>query len=104
MYRMDWETPFMSGALKAGHSAELSLVFGTYENIRNFVGPGPEPARMAQQMHSSWVAFAKSGNPQNSSIPQWAPYETKTRPTMIFNLESHVETDPLSELRTLMQM
>jgi len=101
MYRMDWETPFMNGALKAGHSVELSLVFGTYENIRNFVGPGPEPARMAQQMHSSWVAFARTGNPQNPAIPPWPQYNIKTRPTMIFNLESYVENDPLSELRVL---
>lgn len=102
MYRMDWETPAFGGRLKAGHAVELSFVFSTYENIRPFVGPGPDPARMAQQMHSAWVAFAKNGNPHSPVNPQWPAYNLETRPTMIFNLESRVEQDPWSSLRGLM--
>lgn len=102
MYRMDWETPAFGGRLKAGHAVELSFVFATFENIRDFVGPGPDPARMAEQMHSAWVAFAKNGDPQSPAIPHWPEYNLESRPTMIFNLESRVEQDPLASLRTLM--
>lgn len=102
MYRMDWETPAFGGRLKAGHAVELSFVFATFENIRPFVGPGPDPARMAEQMHSAWVAFAKNGNPQDQAIPHWPEYNLETRSTMIFNLESRVEQDPWDSLRDLM--
>lgn len=103
MYRMDWETPMMGGRLKAGHAVELSFVFNTYENVRSFVGPGDGPPRMAQRMHNTWVAFAKTGNPQTNIIPAWPAYDLAKRQTMIFNLQSRVDSDPQSDLRSLMR-
>lgn len=103
MYRMDYELPTMGGALKAGHATELSYVFGTYDNIRDFVGNGPNPPRMSAQMHPAWVAFAKTGNPQHAGIPEWPKYDMQQRRTMIFNLESRVESDPHADLRKLMR-
>lgn len=102
MYRMDHELPTFGGRLKAGHATELSYVFGTYENIRDFVGPGDPPARMAMQMHPAWVAFARSGNPQTRFIPEWPKYDAASRATMIFNLASKVENDPLAKIRQIM--
>lgn len=99
MYRMDYELPTMNGYLKAGHATELSYVFGTYDNIRDFVGTGPEPARMSAQMHPAWVAFAKSGNPQHAGIPTWPEYDSDRRATMVFDLESRVVRDPWQPLR-----
>ncbi|NOW47454.1 para-nitrobenzyl esterase [Novosphingobium sp. SG751A] len=102
MYRMDRELPTLGGRLKAGHATELSYVFGTYDNIRDFVGNGAEPARMSAQMHPAWVAFAKTGNPQTAAIPAWPPYDLARRQTMIFNLESRVESDPHGDIRKFM--
>lgn len=102
MYRMDWDkSPAMGGKLKAAHAMELSFVFGTHENIRFFVGPGDGPARMAAQMHPAWVAFAKTGDPQTPVLPAWPRYDLAKRQTMIFNLESKVESDPQGDLRQL---
>jgi len=103
MYRMDRELPTLGRRLKAGHATELSYVFGTFENIRDFVGLGDDPARMSAQMHSAWVAFAKTGNPQSPAIPSWPHYEPTKRQTMIFNLQSRVESDPHAALRKLMR-
>jgi para-nitrobenzyl esterase len=80
---------------------ELSFVFGTYENIRFFVGPGDGPARMAAQMHPAWVAFAKTGDPRTANLPDWPRYDLARRQTMIFDLESKVVSDPLGDLRRL---
>jgi para-nitrobenzyl esterase len=102
MYRMDWGSPMQDGLLKAAHAMELSFVFGTYEAVRHFVGPGDGPARMASQMHPAWVAFAKTGDPNTRPLPHWPAYDTQSRSTMIFNLQSRVEKDPLSQLRRLM--
>ncbi|TPG54574.1 carboxylesterase/lipase family protein [Sphingomonas glacialis] len=102
MYRMDWEAPAAGGRLKAGHAVELSFVFGTYANVPDFVGTGPGPARMAAQMHPAWVAFAKTGNPQTAATPAWPRYDLARRQTMIFNLESRVESDPHADLRKLL--
>ena len=102
MYRMDWGTTAHNGALKAAHAMELSFVFGTYEAVRHFVGTGYGPERMASQMHPAWVAFAKTGDPNHPAIPHWPRYDLQSRSTLIFNLHSHVENDPLSEMRRLM--
>lgn len=100
MYRMDWDqSPALGGKLKAAHAMELSFVFGTQENIRYFVGPGDGPTRMAAQMHPAWVAFAKTGNPQTATLPTWPRYDLAKRQTMIFNLDSRVESDPQGDLR-----
>jgi para-nitrobenzyl esterase len=102
MYRMDWGSPIHGGLLKAAHAMELSFVFGTYDNIRDFVGPGYGPQRLAAQMHPAWVAFARTGDPNNRAIPHWPQYDTGSRSTMIFNLESKVENDPLGDLRRVL--
>ncbi|HWU04340.1 MAG TPA: carboxylesterase family protein, partial [Novosphingobium sp.] len=102
MYRMDWEAPTNGGRLKASHAMELSFVFGTYDNVRDFVGPGDGPARMAAQMHAAWVAFAKTGTPQAAAIPHWPRYDLARRETMIFNLTSRVESDPLRDMRQIL--
>ena len=52
------------------------------------VGPGPEPQRLADLMSSAWIAFARSGNPNANALPQWPPYDLKSRATMIFILDS----------------
>jgi len=102
MYRMDRETPYMGGRLKAGHATELSYVFATYENVGDFVGFGDDPARMSRQMHSAWVSFAATGNPQSPAIPAWPRYDLAERQTMIFDVESRVERDPLGAIRQMM--
>ena len=53
-------------------------------------------------MHPAWVAFAKTGDPQTPNLPAWPRYDTARRPTMIFNLESKLVSDPQSDLRRLM--
>lgn len=57
---------------------------------------------MSAQMHPAWVAFAKTGNPQTAAIPAWPPYDPARRQTMIFNLESRVESDPHGDIRKFM--
>jgi para-nitrobenzyl esterase len=104
MYKMTWETPISGGALKSPHALELSFVFGTYDDVRSFVGPGPAPAIMSKQMHPAWVAFARTGNPNTSALPQWPTYDRTRRATMIFDVESRVVDDPDGALRQLLSL
>jgi para-nitrobenzyl esterase len=46
------------------------------------------------------VAFAKTGNPNNSRIPPWPTYDAKTRATMVFATPTQMENDPRSEIRS----
>jgi hypothetical protein len=49
---------------------------------------------MSRRLASTWIAFAKTGNPNNDQIPQWPAYDTKDRKTMVFDTDLRVETIP----------
>jgi para-nitrobenzyl esterase len=99
MYQLRWETPLAAGFFKSPHMLEIPMVFDNVEKSRGFVGPGPAPQIVADQMSAAWLAFARTGNPNNSAIPIGPPYDAAKRATMIFDLNSTVENDPYAEVR-----
>jgi para-nitrobenzyl esterase len=103
MYQLTWETPVGSGVFKSPHTLEIPFVFDTVESTRPLVGPGPEPQKLADQMSSAWIAFARSGNPNNPAIPNWPAYTAERRATMEFNVPSKVVEDPASDVRRALE-
>jgi para-nitrobenzyl esterase len=75
---------------------ELPFVFETTEDSANagLLGDGA-PKHLAETVHATWVAFAKSGN------PGWAQYDLQHRPTMRFDVQSELVNDPHAEERAL---
>jgi para-nitrobenzyl esterase len=57
------------------------------------VGTGGAPQRLADQMSSAWLAFARAGNPNNAAIPAWPAFSMTDRATMVFDVQSRVEPD-----------
>ena len=96
MYQLTWETPVAKGRLRSPHAIEIPLVFDNVEKARNFVGRGEEPQVLAEQMSAAWLAFARTGD------PGWSAYDAAERATMIYDLESRVQQDPLSEVRQVL--
>ena len=54
---------------------------------------------MADQIADTWLAFARSGDPNNAHLPYWPPYSLSERATMILDSQPHVENDPLRDVR-----
>jgi len=84
MYRFDFENGKKYGA---SHGNELAYLWYT----KKMIALGGERARLAAGMHSAWVAFIKTGNPNNALIPQWPVYKNATRQVMIFDKTTRVE-------------
>jgi para-nitrobenzyl esterase len=93
MYLLTWETPVARGRLRSPHAVEIPLVFDNVEKARNFVGRGEAPQTVADQMSAAWLAFARTGD------PGWPAYDAASRTTQLFDVESRVVSDPLSEVR-----
>lgn len=99
-YRLAWGTPALNGLLKSTHALDLPLVFNTTEVVPKLVGPGPDPKTVAAQMSMTWIAFARHGDPNNRTIPNWPDYSTNDRDVMFFDVESHVVQDPDDDTRS----
>ena len=101
LYEFDWETPV--AGLKSPHTLEIPFVFNNITIAKSLIGDGPEARTLAEKVCDAWVAFARSGDPNTPALPHWNPYTAKDRYTMLFNNESKVEKDPVSEKRLLFE-
>jgi para-nitrobenzyl esterase len=93
MYQWEWPTPAFGGRYGAIHGLDVS---GSFREARE----GNDAARVADQLSASWIAFAKTGNPNNSRIPPWQTFDAAARATMIFGTPTQLTNDPRKEIRT----
>jgi para-nitrobenzyl esterase len=98
MYVWEWATPGFDGKLGAVHGHDVDASFNLYRN--GICGTGRKEGRlMCTRLASSWIAFAKTGNPDNEHIPHWPNYDATTRATMTFDTNTRVVNDPRSAIR-----
>jgi para-nitrobenzyl esterase len=98
MYLWSWVSPGHGGKFGAVHGTDVSASF---HNVRdNIVGVGNAIGKvMCDRLASAWIAFAKTGDPNNSMIPRWPAYDATVRATMVFDTDTRVENDPRGEIR-----
>lgn len=99
LYRWDFPSPAYGGKFGAIHGMDVSL---SLHNARPPLAMDtPQSRLMAEKLSSAWLAFAKSGDPNNKAIPRWPAFNAEQRATMIFDLNTRVENDPAHEIRIL---
>jgi para-nitrobenzyl esterase len=94
VYLFAWETPVLGGRLRSCHTLEIPFVFNNLEGAA-ITGTDPSRLPLGETMARAWIAFARSGN------PGWPAYDTTTRPTMVFDVQSRVEADPFGAERRI---
>jgi para-nitrobenzyl esterase len=98
MYVWEWATPGFDGKLGAVHGHDVDASFNLYRN--GICGSGQKAGRvMCTRLASAWVAFAKTGNPDNDHIPHWPTYDAAARATMVFDTNTRVVNDPRAAIR-----
>jgi para-nitrobenzyl esterase len=102
LYYFRWETPVDGGRLKSPHTIEIPFAFDNVKAATRLTGGGPEAMALADKVSDTWIAFAKTGNPNQPKMPRWSAYNAANRPTMVFNTESRVVNDPIKEQRLMM--
>jgi para-nitrobenzyl esterase len=97
-YLWEWTSSAYNGKLGAVHAMDVAASF---DNVRDAIlGSGSSDAqRMCNALASTWVAFAKTGDPNNSQIPHWPRFAATERTTMVFDHNTRTESDPHRELR-----
>ena len=94
LYEIDWAVPVGDGKWGSPHSMEHPFVFDNVALSESMVGASrAQPQAMADQISPTWVAFARSGNPNNPAIPHWPAYTKTSRTTMVFDTISKAVKD-----------
>ncbi|HVF17236.1 MAG TPA: carboxylesterase family protein [Steroidobacteraceae bacterium] len=103
VYHLTWRQPVEGGRRVSQHSLDLPFVFDNVAAAPHMTGPETEQTRaMVDAMANSWLAFARSGDPNNASVPTWAPYDLTRRNTMLFDVPSQAVDDPHKAERVFM--
>lgn len=86
--------------LGAIHGIDVALLFraGTAKTLLDEEASTLEVSRA---MIEAWASFAKTGKPTATLMPSWAPYEAKTRQTMVFDTPLRVEPDESISVRQI---
>ncbi len=64
---------------------EIPFVFNNADVHASMTGGGDDAMRLADRMSDAWLAFARTGNPNTPSLPQWPAYNAAEGATMIFD-------------------
>ena len=100
-YQVDWPSP--DNKRRAQHMIDIPLAFDNIDKEGAIAGNGEGARAMAAVMSETFIAFAKTGNPNNKVLPEWKPYTLPKRETMVFNLPPRLENDPRGEQRRLFE-
>lgn len=93
MYNFTWEIPQDDGVLGAPHAVDIPFAFGTLDAAGAMIGTGDAAHETALNMMSAFVAFARTGDPNNDRLPQWAPYDGETRVSMLMQSAPEAVSD-----------
>jgi para-nitrobenzyl esterase len=96
-YYFQWYSPVRGGMLRSMHTMDVPFIFYNHEIAQSELGSGPDVVALAEKMSTTMVTFARTGNPNNSTIPHWAPYNLTQRPTLVWNNEVKVVDNPHGE-------
>jgi para-nitrobenzyl esterase len=102
LYYFKWETPVQGGRLKSPHTMEIPFAFDNVKISSRLTGGGPEAIALADKLSDTWIAFARTGNPNNPKLPHWPTFNSTDRATMVMDNKCEVVSDPLREQRIAM--
>jgi para-nitrobenzyl esterase len=95
MYLFTFDSGILGGRFKAAHGAEIQFVFDDVER-GGMAGNRAERVDLARAMSTAWVRFARSGDPNHDGLPTWWPYSAANRERMIFDVDCHMEPEPVA--------
>jgi para-nitrobenzyl esterase len=93
-YLFTWQSPGWNNTLGAAHTLEVPFVFGTLDAARELVPAESQAEALSAQMQDAWIAFARTGSPRTSALPDWEPYSIPRRSTMLLGTSSRAVDAP----------
>ncbi|ASB51076.1 carboxylesterase [Alkalitalea saponilacus] len=90
-YMLTWKSPVDDGTRGSFHALDIPLVFNNIELGKHWSGDTEDAIALAEIMSSSWINFARSGDPNVAGVlPEWDAYTKENGVTMIFDDECKI--------------
>jgi para-nitrobenzyl esterase len=102
LYLFNWDTPVDGGKWRSPHALEIGFVFDNVAYSESMAGVGEAQQHVADIMADTWIAFARTGNPNNPKLPEWSPYNLSTRPVMVLDESPELVKDARAAQRALL--
>lgn len=105
LYRFDWATAFFKLVrLGAAHATELIYVWGNLisgpRDVTFKLGGLKAGEAISERMRTRWANFAADGVPTGpAGEPDWHPYRTDVRSTLIIDREDRIVADADRQIR-----
>lgn len=93
MYLLTWQSDYLGYLFKACHGLDIPFIFDIANSIP-LTGERPDKHELTRAMSEAWLAFVRDGDPNHPGIPEWVPYTSKNRATMIFDVPCQIMIDP----------
>jgi para-nitrobenzyl esterase len=95
VYKYDfvWKSPVDGGIWGSPHAIDIPFAFGNAETATSLLGIGTEQITVSRNLMTAFVAFARSGDPNNPGMPEWRPYDRVTRTTMAIGVNCQAVND-----------
>jgi para-nitrobenzyl esterase len=97
VYEWDWISDMADRKMGAVHGLDVSASFNNARDATLSAG-NKRGQRIAHKFSATFAAFAKTGNPNNPEIPNWAAYNPQTRPTMVWDDDIRVVNNHRGDL------
>jgi para-nitrobenzyl esterase len=96
VYQFEWKGTEPGRPQGAIHALELPFVFGTLatSEIGAIAGRTPAAEALSGHMQDAWLAFARSGRPRATGLPEWPTYAAPRRATLILSDRPRVVDAP----------
>ncbi|MCY3814121.1 MAG: carboxylesterase family protein [Gammaproteobacteria bacterium] len=104
MYQFEYETKGLKGAFGAFHGFDAAFMFNNLSTLGACLGDETDVAEaqaLADSMTDAWAAFARTGVPTASGLPEWPEFDAERRQTMMLNARSEVIGDPDAHIRAI---
>jgi para-nitrobenzyl esterase len=93
VYQFAWRTKVLGGVYMSPHTIEIPFAFDNTDRLASEVGSNQSELKSLTSMVSgSWIAFARTGNPNGAGRPNWPPYTPDQRAIMVIDVKSHLMT------------
>ncbi len=97
-YRYRFAYPAPAGPFKGStpHAMDLPFTFDhvTQPGFSAFFGLSAADQPLADQMHAAMVAFATTGQPKGTTLPEWRRFDQRRRDTMVWDQAPRCVADP----------